>query len=63
LGVGSNHPYVAVPYVVPPSLITLGTGATTGRCEPETISARSPMLTIDDAIKGRWDGIIGRTTD
>jgi hypothetical protein len=30
-----------------------GTDATTGRCKPGVTTAWSPMLAIDDAIKGR----------
>jgi hypothetical protein len=48
---------------VPLALSTLGTDATTGRCEPRVTSARSHVLAIDDAIKGRHEGIIGRVTD
>jgi hypothetical protein len=51
------------PCVVPPMLGTLSTGATTDHYEPEVTSTRSPMLTIDDAIKGRREGIAVHTTD
>jgi hypothetical protein len=43
---------------VPLALGTPHTGATTGYCEPEATSARSHTLTIDDAIKGRREGIV-----
>jgi hypothetical protein len=57
LGPALATPTLAAPCVAPPALDTLGTGATIGRCEPGVTSARSPTLTIDDAIKVRHGGI------
>jgi hypothetical protein len=42
---------------------TPDTGATIGRGKPEVTTARSPTLVVDDAIKGRHRGVIGRTTN
>jgi hypothetical protein len=48
---------------VPLALGTPHTGATTGYCEPEATSARSHTLTINDAIKGRREGIVMHAVD
>jgi hypothetical protein len=45
---------------VPQELGTQGTGATTSRYEPVATMARSPILVVDNAIKGRHRVITGR---
>jgi hypothetical protein len=39
------------------------TSATTSRGKPGVTTARSPMLAVDDATKGRHGGIVGHAAD
>jgi hypothetical protein len=50
-------------YEAPLALGTLGTGTTTDCGEPRVTSARSPMLAINDILKGKHGGVIGHTAD
>jgi hypothetical protein len=54
---------LVAPYEAPLAPGTPSTDATTSRGEPRVTTARSPMLTVDEAINVRHEGIAKRVDD